>query len=156
MDVLPMPQPEQEKIESGPYVHAMLIGKENGKKVFWQANKKEIVKTENETPTPSDAEIVGLANENIGEYIQRTAKDGSVWSLNQLGKFFRNVSPFENMAILTTKQQEAYALCYISDVDKATAADLLDLSESRLDEQLSEAHKKITCAFNLAASVSRF
>jgi len=156
MDELSVPQPDQEKIESGPYANAMLIGREDGKKVFWLVGRKEIVKTENETPTPSDAGIVGLTNENVGEYIQRTAKDGSVWSLNQLGKFFRNVSPFENMAILTTKQQEAYALCYISDIDEATAADLLDLPKSRLDDQLSEAHKKITCAFNLAASVSRF
>jgi predicted DNA-binding protein (UPF0251 family) len=144
-----------ERIESGEFAGALRIGSKNDMEVYWYVPKNQIVETEAPETAADDAETYRLSEETVGEYIHRTERDGSIWTLNQLGEFLRNVASFRDVRILTLRQEEAYALCRISGVDRATAAELLGISENLLKDHLSTAQKKITCAFNLVEAVNK-
>ncbi|ATW87161.1 hypothetical protein halTADL_0345 [Halohasta litchfieldiae] len=144
-----------ERIESGEFAGALRIGSQNEREVYWYVPKNLIIETEAPETAPDDAETYRLSEETVGEYIHRTERDGSVWTLNQLGEFLRNVASFRDVRILTLRQEEAYALCRISGVDSTTASELLGISETLLNDHLSTAQKKITCAFNLVEAVNK-
>lgn len=143
------------RITDGEYEGALQIGSRNDKAAYWYVPTNEIVITDEPEIAPEAAETHRLSAETVGEYIRRTGRDGAVWSLNRLGEFLRNVASFEDVRILTLRQEEVYALCRIAGMDPATAAELLDISESLLADHLSVAQKKITCAFNLVEAVNR-
>jgi len=144
-----------ERIESGEFAGALRIGSQNEREVYWYVPKNLIIETEAPETAPDDAETYRLSEETVGEYIHRTERDGSVWTLNQLGEFLRNVASFRDVRILTLRQEEAYALCRISGVDSTTASELLGISETLLNDHLSTAQKKITCVFNLVEAVNK-
>ena len=144
-----------ERIESGEFSGALRIGAKNEAEVYWYVPKNQLVETTAPESTPNDAETHRLSEETVGEYIHHTERDGSRWSLNQLGEFLRNVASFRDVRILTLRQEEAYALCRISGADRESAAALLGVSETLLADHLSTAQKKITCAFNLVEAVNK-
>jgi len=144
-----------EQIVSGEFSGALRIGSKNDLEVYWYVPKNQIVETVTPETTPDAAETHRLSKETVGEYIHRTERDGCMWALNQLGEFLRNVASFRDVRILTLRQEEAYALCRISGVDRETAAELLGISEPLLTDHLSTAQKKITCAFNLVEAVNK-
>ena len=144
-----------ERIETGEFAGALRLGAKDDTEVYWYVPKNQLVETDAPETAPDDAETHRLSAETIGEYIHRTERDGSRWSLTRLGEFLRNVASFRDVRILTLRQEEAYALCRIADVDRPTAAELLGISESLLTEHLSTAQKKITCAFNLVEAVNK-
>lgn len=143
-----------QRVETGDFEGALRVGSKNEIDVYWYVPKNIIV----ENPTGKGQDNITkhqLSQETVGEYIHRTGRDGSVWSLNSLGEFLRNVASFRDVRILTVRQEEAYALCRVSGVDKSTAAALLGISEALLDDHLSTGQKKITCAFNLVEAVNK-
>jgi len=144
-----------ERIKSGEFSGALRLGAKDETEVYWYVPNNQVVETAMPETTPVDAETHRLSEETVGEYVHRTERDGSRWSLNELGEFLRNVASFRDVRILTVRQEEAYALCRISGVDRATAAALLGISEPLLDDHLSTAQKKITCAFNLVEAVNK-
>ncbi|MFO7834871.1 MAG: hypothetical protein R6V31_12705 [Halohasta sp.] len=143
-----------ERIETGEFDGALRIGERNDTPVYWHVPTNRIAEIDAPTVDPEAATIVQLSAETVGEYIHRTEREGSRWSLNRLGEFLRNVASFEDVRILTVRQEEAYALCRIANVEAARAAELLGVSEGLLEDHLSTAHKKITCAFNLVEAVN--
>lgn len=143
-----------EQLSDGDYERALRIGSESDKPVYWYVPTNEIITTAADDSTDV-IETNALSSETVGEYIHRTERNGSYWSLNELGEFLRNVASFQEVRILTLRQEEAYALCRISGLDRAAAAELLGISESLLKNHLSTAQKKVTCAFNLVEAVSK-
>lgn len=144
-----------ERIERGQFEGALWIGSKDETDVYWYVPKNMIVEMSDPDTNVDATDTYRLSAETVGEYIHRTERDGSMWSLNQLGEFLRNVASFQDVRILTVRQEEAYALCRISSVDKATAAEMLGITETLLNNHLSTAQKKITCAFNLVEAVNK-
>lgn len=143
-----------DRIESGEFAGALRIGTKGDDEAYWYVPKNEIVITAEPETAPDEANTYRLSSETVGEYIHRTEREGSRWSLTELGAFLRNVASFRDVRILTLRQEETYALCRISGVDSETAAELLGISETLLKDHLSTAQKKITCAFNLVEAVN--
>ena len=143
------------RISDGEFTGALRIGSQNDRDVYWYVPTNEIVVIDDSEAAPVAADRHRLSAETVGEYIHRTEREGAVWSLNRLGEFLRNVASFGDVRILTVRQEEAYALCRISGIDTASAAELLGISESLLADHLSTAQKKITCAFNLVEAVNK-
>ncbi|MFW6320755.1 MAG: hypothetical protein ACOC0Z_02800 [Halohasta sp.] len=147
--------PAPERIAHGEFEGALRIGSKDGVDVYWYVPRNQLVEAPSPDRDPDAAEAHRLSAETVGEYIHRTERDGSLWSLNELGEFFRNVAAFHDVRILTVRQEEAYALCRVSGMPRPTAAELLGVSESLLDDHLATVQKKITCAFNLVEAVNR-
>lgn len=142
------------RISGGEFEGALRIGSQDDNDAYWYVQTNEIVVTDTPETAPETAMIYRLSQETVGEFIHRTERDGSVWSLNNLGEFLRNVASFGDVRILTVRQEEAYALCRISGLDRQRAAKLLGISVSLLVDHLSTAQKKVTCAFNLVEAVN--
>ena len=143
-----------ERITTGEFDGALLIGDRDNTPVYWHVPTNRIAEVDAPAVDPEAADVCRLSAETVGEYVHRTEREGSCWSLNRLGEFLRNVAAFGDVRILTVRQEEAYALCRIADVDTGSAAELLGISEGLLEDHLSTAHKKITCAFNLVEAVN--
>jgi len=143
------------RISGGEFEGALRIGSQDDNDAYWYVQTNEIVVTDTPETASETASIHRLSQETVGEFIHRTERNGSVWSLNELGEFLRNVASFGDVRILTLRQEEAYALCRISGLDRQRAAELLSISESLLVDHLSTAQKKITCAFNLVEAVNK-
>jgi len=142
------------RVTSGEFEGALRIGLRNDLDVYWHVPTNDIIVAATPEIAPEEAEIHRLSKQTVGEFIHQTEREGAVWSLNKLGEFLRNVASFEEVRILTLRQEEAYALCRISGLDHASAAELLGISEGLLADHLSTAQKKITCAFNLVEAVN--
>ncbi len=143
------------RISRGEFAGALRIGSQNDQDAYWYVQTNEILITDSPEIAPEKATIHRLSHETVGEFIHQTERDGSLWSLNQLGEFLRNVASFGDVRILSLRQEEAYALCRISGLEAQRAAELLGISEGLLAEHLSTAQKKITCAFNLVEAVNK-
>ena len=143
------------RVETGEFEGALHVGSKSENDVYWYVPKNILVEFDDTNSDLVPKNKYQLSQETVGEYIHRTARDGSVWSLNQLGEFLRNVASFRDVRILTVRQEEAYGLCCVSELDKPVAAELLGISEPLLDDHLSTAQKKITCAFNLVEAVNK-
>ncbi len=151
----PSPLTTPRQITDGEFEGALRIGSQNDQDVYWYVPTNEIVVSDTPEQAVEKANIYQLSEETVGEFVHRTEREGAVWSLNKLGEFLRNVASFGDVRILTLRQEEAYALCRISSLDTASAAELLGISESLLVDHLSTAQKKITCAFNLVEAVNK-
>ena len=143
------------RVSDGEFAGALRIGSQDDKDAYWYVQTNEIVVDGTSEVAPETASVYRLSQETVGEFIHRTERNGSVWSLNELGEFLRNVASFGDVRILTLRQEEAYALCRISGLDRQCAAELLGISESLLVDHLSTAQKKVTCAFNLVEAVNK-
>jgi len=143
------------RISAGEFAGALRIGSQNDKDAYWHVPTNEIVVGDDPETTPEAADSYRLSEKTVGEFIHETEREGAIWSLNELGEFLRNVASFGDVRILTLRQEEVYALCRISGLDSAHAAELLGISESLLIDHLSTAQKKITCAFNLVEAVNK-
>lgn len=142
------------QITDGAFEGALRIGLQNELEAYWHVQTNEVVLTKTADIDPETATTYRLSAETVGEFIHRTEREGAVWSLNDLGEFLRNVASFGDVRILTVRQEEAYALCQVSGLDRASAAELLGVSERLIADQLSTAQKKVTCAFNLVEAVN--
>ncbi len=148
------PSPPTE-LGAGQFAGSLHLGSKNHTPAYWYVPRNQLVfVTDPTSREPVTVEQHRLSQETVGGYIHQTERDGAVWSLTDLGLFLRNVASFGDVRILTVRQEEAYALCRIAEVERHRAAELLGISVGVLDDHLSTAQKKITCAFNLIEAVN--
>ena len=133
---------------------ALQLGTRNDNRVYWSVPPNEIIEARRSAES-SDVQLEHTQlDSSVGEYISDTHRDGSHWEFTDLGEFFRNVTNFRGVQILTTREEEVYALSMVSSIDDETVSDLLGASEEVCESALHSAQRKITCAFNLVEAVT--
>lgn len=142
-------------VSKGEYQGAIRLGVKGERGVYWHIPSNTIVKFQ--SPSPSDSEIdeTVCLSEPVGNYILNTDRGGGCWDFSPIAKFFRGVSSFDGVKILTAREEEIYGISRFTNIPAEEAADMLGISLSTYGGVEGRAQKKVTCALNLVDAVTQ-
>ena len=145
--------PPADTVATGQYEGAIKLGRRGKRSVYWHPQSNSVIHFNEEGIETGTTDMVTHLTSPVGDYLNESDRCGKCWEFSRLGRFFRCTSSFQNVRVITYREEMVYGISRYTEYSDETGANMLDISVETYRNHLNNAQRKVSCAFNIVEAI---